>query len=51
MFTRRGFWHPYQAHDRTHRRSSISPTVHDFAHIQYEILYGLFQFILLRHIL
>ena len=46
MFACCGFWHSNQAHDRTHWSGFITPAMHDFAHIDYEILYGLFQFFL-----
>jgi hypothetical protein len=42
MLLGRRFWHSNQPHDRAHWSAFIAPTVHDFAHIQYEFLYGLF---------
>ena len=42
MLLRRGFRHSYQAHDRADRCGIVTSAVHHFAHIQDEILYGLF---------
>jgi len=50
MLLSRGFWHSNQPHDRTHRSRLIASTVHDFAHIKYEVLYGLLEFFLFWHI-
>jgi len=50
MLLCRGFWHSNEPHDRTHWSRFIASTVHDFAHIQYEILDGLFEFWLFWHV-
>jgi hypothetical protein len=50
MLLGRGFWHSNETHDRAHRSAFIASTVHDFAHVKYEVLDGLFEIFLFWHI-